>query len=133
MIELNGELIAEYLDQQELYGVAHMMIRRQGERSEPGNDEAGEPRTFLGQALVGRAEDNRGQVFVTGSTAVPEGPRLPASSPWSGGDPVGIEPPLGFSIDELPALGGASELLRSVEISEAVQAGQESDANGEQR
>jgi hypothetical protein len=128
-VELNAELIAEYLDQRELYGVAHIMIRRRGDQ---GNDEAGEPRTYLGTALVGRAEDNRGQVYVTGSTAVPEGPRLPASSPWAG-DPVPMEEPLGFSIDELPALGGASELLRSVEISEAVQAGQESDANGEQR
>jgi hypothetical protein len=98
-VELNGELIAEYLDERELYAMAHM-IRRQGERSEPGNDEAGEPRTFLGQALIGRAEDNRGQVFVTGSTAVPEVARLPASSPWSG-DPVGQELPLGFSIEWL--------------------------------
>jgi hypothetical protein len=40
---------------------------------------------------------------------------------------------LGFSIDELPALGGASEQpLRSVEVSEAVPVGQEGDANAEQ-
>jgi hypothetical protein len=120
MIELNGELIAEYLDQRELYGVAHIMIRRQGDQ---GNDEAGEPRTYLGTALIGRAEDNRGQVYVTGSTAVPEGPRLPASSPWAS-DPVGDEPPLGFSIDEVgAALGGAGSepLHSSVEIAAPAQ------------
>jgi hypothetical protein len=146
MIELNAELIAEYLWQRELYMEAHIMIRRQGDR---GNDEAGETRTYLGAALIGRAEDNRGQVFVTGSTAVPEVPRLPASSPWSGGDPCGTEPPLGFSIDEVgAALGGAGRSaiagenrsdepaapLRCVEFSTPqVSSGQESDANGWKR
>jgi hypothetical protein len=64
---------------------------------------------------------------------VPEVPRLPASSPWASGDPVGTEPPLGFSIEEVgAALGGASEPLRSVEIPAPVSSAQESDANAEQ-
>jgi hypothetical protein len=39
-------------------------------------------------------------------TAVPTYPTQPASSPWSS-DPVAPEPPLGFSVDELPNLGGS--------------------------
>ena len=31
----------------------------------------------------------------------PAPPPLPASSPWAGADPVGIEPPLGYRIDDL--------------------------------
>jgi hypothetical protein len=32
--------------------------------------------------------------------SVPVYPRLPASSPWSGGDPCGIEPPLFYSVEK---------------------------------
>jgi hypothetical protein len=39
---------------------------------------------------------------VTGSTATPKVPQLPSSSPWSGAQPEpGIEPSLGYSIDQL--------------------------------
>jgi hypothetical protein len=34
----------------------------------------------------------------------PAPPPLPASSPWSGPDPVPIEPPLGYRIDAMPEL-----------------------------
>jgi hypothetical protein len=127
-VELNGDLIAEYIEERELYGVAQM-IRRQGDQ---GNDEAGEPRTYLGTALIGRAEDNRGQVFVTGSTAVPEGPRLPASSPWAS-DPVPMEEPLGFSIEEVGALGGAggSHESMSGRVEIAVPASHSGEGSGE--
>ena len=40
-----------------------------------------------------------GSPIVTGSTAIPKYPA--ASAPFQS-DPVGIEPPLGFSIDEMP-------------------------------
>jgi hypothetical protein len=40
-------------------------------------------------------------------TSIPTYPRQPTASPWASADP-NIEPPLGFSVDELPELGGAS-------------------------
>ena len=112
-VELNGQLIAEYLEERELYAGAHIMIRRQGERSEP---EGPEPTTYLGLAVAAPEVGGRFGIKpqVTGVGPVP--PALPASGPWAG-DPVGNEEPLNFSIDELPALGGASEPLHSsVEI-----------------
>jgi hypothetical protein len=128
-VELNGELIAEYLEQRELYGVANM-IRRQGERREP---EGPQPTTYLGLAIAAPVERGHERPCITGATEQPMLPlRLPTNSPWAS-DPCGTEPPLGFSIDELPALGGASEPIGTgVEISEAVQGGREGDANGEQ-
>jgi hypothetical protein len=126
-VELNAELIVEYLDQRELYWSAHM-IRRQGERSEPEGPQAS---TYLAMAL---ADDVGGRFGVkpqvTGAGPVP--PALPASGPWAG-DPVGNEEPLNFSIEELPALGGASEPLRSsVEVSTPVQGSAEDRTDGEQ-
>ena len=110
MIELNGELIAEYLDQRELYGIATMIKRRQDEEAQ-----GPEPTTYLGLALSAPEVGGRFGVkpMVTGATEVPVA--LPASGPWAGGDPCGIEPPLNFAIDEVgAALGGAgSEPLHS--------------------
>jgi hypothetical protein len=40
---------------------------------------------------------------VIGSTPLPKYPELP-SGPWSGSDPVGQEPPLGYSVDAMPPL-----------------------------
>jgi hypothetical protein len=34
----------------------------------------------------------------------PQPPPLPPTSPWSGTDPVGIEPPLGYEIDAMPPI-----------------------------
>ena len=41
---------------------------------------------------------------VIGRDSAPHYPQLPASSPWGGEDLVGPEPPLGFSVDEMPSL-----------------------------
>jgi hypothetical protein len=100
-VELNGEFIAEYLEERELYAGAHIMIRRQGDR-----DKAEEPTTYLGLAVAAPEVGGRFGVKpqVTGAGPVP--PALPAGGPWSG-DPVGDEEPLNFSIEEVGALGGA--------------------------
>jgi hypothetical protein len=105
MIELNAELVAEYLWQRELYGVAHMVIRRQGERGEA---QGPEPTTYLGLAMAAPVERGHERPCITGASSTLMLPlRLPTNSPWAS-DPVGTEPPLGFSIDEVgAALGGA--------------------------
>jgi hypothetical protein len=130
MIELNGlDEIAEWLDQREMYIGAHMIKRRQDEEAQ-----GLEPTTYLGLAMAAPVDRGGQRPMVTGATEVPVA--LPASGPWAG-DPVPMEEPLGFSIDELPALGGAgSEPLHSagIEVSAPqVSVGQESDANAEQR
>jgi hypothetical protein len=45
---------------------------------------------------------------VTGRLS-PQPPPLPASSPWAGEDPVGIEPPLGYAVDEMVPLEPPTE------------------------
>jgi hypothetical protein len=40
-------------------------------------------------------------------------PPQPAGSPWTA-DPVGPEPPLGFSVDAVPVVGTHAEMLRSL-------------------
>jgi hypothetical protein len=40
-------------------------------------------------------------------TGVPSYPQQPVSSPWSR-DPVPPEPPLGYSVDEVPIVGEAT-------------------------
>jgi hypothetical protein len=113
-IQTNVDEIGEYLQERELYGVAIMLKRRADEESAEGPG----PTTFLGLQM---AEPGLGRFgvkpMVTGATEMPVA--LPASGPWAGGDPVGDEGPLGFSIDELPALGGASasEPLPGAEVS----------------
>jgi hypothetical protein len=67
------------------------------------------PTTYLGLQMVApdvAAGGRFGVVkpMVTGATEVPVA--LPASGPWAG-DPCGDELPLGFSIEEVGALGGA--------------------------
>jgi hypothetical protein len=49
-------------------------------------------------------------VTVTGTEAVPLFPRLTSSSPFAG-DPVPTEPALGFSVNELPVIGGSPEVV----------------------
>lgn len=46
------------------------------------------------------------ETLITG-VGVPQYPRQPSNSPWHS-DPVPPEEPLGYSIDALPELGGAS-------------------------
>jgi hypothetical protein len=43
-------------------------------------------------------------------TGVPTYPSLPASSPWSGAFDENVEPPLGFAVDEMPAVGTPNEI-----------------------
>ena len=118
MIGWNGlNEIAEYLDQRELYIGAHIMIRRDRDKVE-----GSEPSTYLAMALSAPVERGHERPCITGASSTLMLPlRLPTNSPWAG-DPVPMEEPLGFSIDELPALGGASEPLHSsVEIAAPAQ------------
>jgi hypothetical protein len=128
VIELNGELIAEYLDQRELYGIATMIKRRQDEEAQ-----GPEPTTYLGLALSAPEVGGRFGVkpMVTGATEVPVA--LPASGPWAG-DPVGDELPLGFSIEEVGALGGAggSHEPAACEIAAPAQVSSAERSNAEQ-
>jgi hypothetical protein len=127
-IELNGlDEIGEYLDQRELYGIATMIKRKQDEAS--GAEGAS---TYLAMALSAPVERGHERPCITGASSTLMLPlRLPANSPWAS-DPVGDEPPLGFSIDELPALGGASAPLHDTEDAKAVQGGREDNSRGEQ-
>jgi hypothetical protein len=60
------------------------------------------PGTMLERQLADMAaDDNAKDVRVVGATPVPSYPPQPANSPWSS-DPVGDEPPLGYSIDDVP-------------------------------
>ena len=129
MIGWNGlNEIAEYLDQRELYIGAHIMIRRDRDKVE-----GPEPTTYLGLAMAAPVAAGHERPCITGASSTLMLPlRLPTNSPWAG-DPVPMEEPLGFSIDELPALGGASEPLRSsVEVSTPVQGSAEDRTDGEQ-
>jgi hypothetical protein len=127
VIELNGELIAEYLDQRELYWSAHM-IKRDRDKAEGGP----EPTTYLGLAVSAPVERGHVRPQVTGSQ--PIAPALPASGPWAGGDPVGDELPLGFSIEEVGALGGAGGSHESMSGRVEIEApAQVSGANSGQR
>jgi hypothetical protein len=71
--------------------------------------------TFFGRAQAD-ADEQGGRfkrqmpVTVTGTTEVPIFPKLTSSSPFAG-DPVPPEKPLGFSIEELPVIGGPVEVV----------------------
>ena len=47
---------------------------------------------------------------VIGSKPTPQYPPLPASSPWASGFDVNVEPPLGYAVDEMPAVGTQAEI-----------------------
>ena len=115
-LELVGLVeIADWLDQREMYIGAHMIKRDKDEA------EGSAPNTYLGLQVAAPEVGGRFGVkpMVTGSGPVP--PALPSGGPWAG-DQVPMEEPLGFSIEELPALGGASEPLHSsVEIAAPAQ------------
>ena len=53
---------------------------------------------------------------------VPQYPRLPANSPWSG-DPVPSELPLGFSVDEIPDMTSVATPVASPSAVESHMAG----------
>jgi hypothetical protein len=115
-----------------LWRAGCMVIRRQGVT----HDEAGEPTTYLGLATVAPVEAGHERPTIVGSTAVPQVARLPASSPWAR-DPCGDEGPLGYSIEDLPAVGGAGgshggPIGAGVEISAPVSGRAEDDASAGQ-
>ena len=58
---------------------------------------------------------------VTGSTPASQYPRQPATSPWSH-DPCGLEPSLGYVIDQQEAVGEPHEIAASL-ASTSVDAG----------
>jgi hypothetical protein len=60
------------------------------------------PGTMLERQLADMAADDQGKdVRVVGASALPVYPPQPPNSPWAW-DPVGDEPPLGYSVDDLP-------------------------------
>jgi hypothetical protein len=66
-------------------------------------------------------EDERGGRFsalnkpsVTGSEPTVMVPRQPSTSPWHS-DPIGTEPPLGFSVEDQPTTGEAWEVQKSID------------------
>ena len=61
--------------------------------------------TYLSRAQV-EADQVGGRFkkeIETHVTGVPTYPSLPASSPWASPDPTGLEPPLGYSVDQMDA------------------------------
>ena len=83
------------------------------------------------------ADDDRGGRFaavnptsVTGSTPASQYPRQPATPPWSH-DPCGLEPSLGYVIDQQEAVGEPHEIAASL-ASTSVDAG-DSDGPTEDR
>ena len=102
MIETNIDEAADEVELRELWSIATMIKRRQDEDS--GAEGAS---TYLAMALSAPVERGHERPCITGASKNLMLPlRLPTNSPWAG-DPVGDELPLGFSIDELPALGGS--------------------------
>jgi hypothetical protein len=89
------------------------VIRRRGE--EP---EGPEPTTYLGLQVSAPADMAGQRPTVTGAGGLPT--MLPLPIPEWCRDPVGQEPPLGYSIAEVgAALGGASEPLHSTDTAVA--------------
>jgi hypothetical protein len=115
--------IAEWLDQRAMYQEAHLIKRRQDEVAE-----GPVASTYLALAVAEPVDRYGQRPQVTGSDAMV----LPAPA-WCH-DPTGIEPPTGYAIDQLPALGGASgEPLHSTGIADAgaqVSADREDGPNG---
>ena len=86
---------------------------------------AAEPQSYFSRARAGLDDDGPGGRFaaggyVSGSERTTDYPRLPNGSPWAG-DAVGLEPPLGFSVNDLEPSGEAYEVERSLaQLAEAV-------------
>lgn len=80
-----------------------------------------EPTTF--SALAGLDTSLGGRFapggYVGGSERTTDYPRLPEGSPWAG-DPVGLEPSLGYSVDDLEPTGTAAEVERSLVLAALV-------------
>ena len=58
-------------------------------------------------------------------------PMQPEGSPWAQ-DPVGLEPPLGYSVEEMEPVGAPHEIERSIAALEAEKQEQEQDDGDDQ-
>jgi hypothetical protein len=67
----------------------------------------------LDPSLSGRFAKEAKADFTVGRDEVVNYPRLPAGGPWGSGPQVGLEPPLGFSVNDLEPTGELHELQRS--------------------
>jgi hypothetical protein len=132
-IQTNIDEAVEQVEWRELWSIA-TMIRRQGERSEPQGPPAS---TYLAMAMAAPVDRGAQRPMVTGAdlSALP-GPG------WCH-DPTGQEPPLNYSVDEVPpncgGAGGtiavvgenrADEPLRGVETSVEVSGGAKERSSG---
>jgi hypothetical protein len=124
-VETNIDEAADEVELRELWSIATMIRRRQDEEAQ-----GPEPTTYLGLALSAPEVGGRFGVkpVVVGSGPVPVA--MPASGPWAG-DPCGIEPPLGFSIEEVGALGGAGGQHEPAACEIAVPASHSGEGSGE--
>ena len=76
--------------------------------------------TEVGSELGGRFS----HLTKTVVEAVPQVPRQPANSPFAG-DPCGVEPPLGFSVNDMVPTGTPVEIAASIaaELAKAIEQG----------
>jgi hypothetical protein len=74
--------------------------------------------TFHQRAIADLALEDQGRhtqgAVVTGSERVPQVPRQPEGSPWSGSIPEGVEPPLGYAINAQESVGEPFEVAASL-------------------
>lgn len=80
--------------------------------------------TYFQQSQVAEELDAKAGRFakpsvVSGANPTVQYPRLPSSSPWSS-DPVGLEPALGYSINNMLAVGEPGEISASLNAIEAL-------------
>jgi hypothetical protein len=54
--------------------------------------------------------------YVTGSEEAVPMPRLPEGNPWAGGGDVGLQPPLGESVEFVEPIGTLAEQIRAAEV-----------------
>jgi hypothetical protein len=79
----------------------------QGERREALQNDRAQGTTYVARAIAERGEELGGRFAHLGreQQVVGQGPSVyprPPTGPWAGPDPSGDEPPLGFSVDDVP-------------------------------
>lgn len=74
--------------------------------------------TLASRAASAIAQENQGRfakgTTITGSQAATQYPRI-ASGPWSDNDGTGVEPPLGYDVNEPVVVGETWEIERSLQ------------------
>jgi hypothetical protein len=69
--------------------------------------------------LEGQAGRFRNQTVVTGATPSAQWPAMPDNSPWAvAADAPGVEPPTGYSIEEMEVCGETFEVQQSMKANE---------------